>query len=469
MMSRRYIRLGGLVILLCSFAAIAFGQASFTATVDNDHVSTGDQIQLTFTLNSANGGVNFRPPAMNDFLVLSGPNQSTNMQFVNGSVSSSVSYGFVVQPRAAGTFTIGPAIIDYGGKQLTTQPIKIVVSKGAPPPKGNAQQGGAANGAPNADINKQIGDNVFVRTVVDKAKAYQGEQILLTYKLYYRINVGGPNIDKLPALTGFWNEDFTLTKATQNITETVNGKQYNVFIIKKSAIFPQRSGILTIDPLEAKIPVQVRTQRRTNDIFDQFINDPIFGGVQNVNYPVHTDPVKITVLPLPSENVPEGFNGAVGKYTMESWIDKKAVKTGEAVTLRIKVTGRGNLKLLEAPTVNVSPDIERYDPKISDNITTDNNIIGGSRTFEYLLIPRNPGEQRIASLPFSYFDIESKSYKTYHTPEFVLNVEKGAGYAASNVEGVSKEDVKLLGEDIRFIKSGNAGLRRKGDRLAGSP
>jgi hypothetical protein len=443
--------------------------ATFTASVDNDHVAVGDQIQVTFTMNSMSGADNFRPPAFSDFNVLSGPNQSTNMQFVNGAVSSSISYAYVIQARSAGTFTIGPASIDYQGKPLSTQPIKIVVAKGAaPPPGGGAKSAPGAN-AQDTDLGKQIADNVFLKATVDKVKAYQGEQITVTYKLYYRVNIANYSLSKLPALTGFWSEDLNVPKGSEQSNEVINGKQFRVAILKKAAIFAQRTGTLTIDPMEMDCVIQVQTRRRSNDIFDQFFNDPFFGNVQNVKQQLHSEPVKINVLPLPSENIPDGFGGAVGKYSMESWLDKKEVKAGEAVTLKIKLTGTGNLKLLEAPVIDVSPDIEKYDPKITDNLSNDNNVISGSRTFEYLLIPRNAGEQKIASVPFSYFDPESKSYKSFHTPEFVLTVGKGLGFTSTGTEGISKEDVKLLGEDIRFIKSGGSSLRRHGDRLAGSP
>jgi hypothetical protein len=453
----------GLVFFLS--AMVVAQNESFVASVDRTQAAVGDQIEVTFTLHGSSGAKNFRAPAFRDFDVASGPNQSTNMQFINGAMSSSVSYSYVIVPRTEGKFTIGAATIEYNGKTLQTQPITVTVAKGAPKQQRNQQ--GAAN-EQSADVSRQIGDNLFLRVVIDKSKVYQGEQITATYKLYNRVRLSNLNIGKLPALTGFWTEDVEEIKQVQFTNEVVNGKQYNVAVLKKVALYPQRSGTLEIDPMEVNCVVQVQSRRRSNDIFDQFFNDPFFGNFSNVNYRVQSDLVKITVSPLPSANVPEGFGGAVGKFSMEAWLDKRQTKTNEPVTLKVKITGRGNLKLLGAPNIVVPPDIEKYDPKISDNITREVNQLAGSRTFEYLLIPRHAGDQRISAFPFSYFDAEKKSYVKLTSPEFILSVEKGSDVASGQAIGISKEDVKLLGEDIRFIKSDISSFRRKNDSFVGS-
>lgn len=426
----------------------------------------GEQFELTLILNGSGSGKNFRPPAFNDFLTLSGPNQSTNWQFINGQQSVSISYGYVLQPRAEGKFTVPSATIEVSGKTLQTKPITIEVTKGAPQQQQRQQQRG---GQQNDDVSQQIGDNLFLRVSVDKSKCYQGEQITATYKIYTRVNIANYQLNKVPALTGFWSEDLEVPKQIQLTNETINGKQYRVGVLKKVALFAQRSGTLTLDPMEVECVVQVQSRRRSNDIFDQFFNDPFFGNVRNVNYKVVSDPLKISVQELPQENLPIGFPGAVGKFSMETWLDKKQTKTNEAVTLKVKISGRGNIKLLDEPAIIIPPDLEKYDPKISDNITKQGNLISGSRTFEYLLIPRHAGEQKIASFPFSYFDVDKKSYITINSPEFILSVGKGTELASTPVSGISKEDVKLLGEDIRFIKSGGVNLQRRGERLFGSP
>ncbi|MBI4548876.1 MAG: protein BatD [Ignavibacteriae bacterium] len=449
--------------LIIGHCSLVFAQdASFTASVDKNRVAMGEQFEITFELTGMGSGKNFRPPSFNDFLVLSGPNQSTSMQIINGAVSSSISYSYILQPRSEGTFTVGPATIEYGGKQLHTQPVTIEVTKGVPRPKQQARQSEDAN------LMKQIGDNLFMRIMVDKTRIYQGEQLTATYKIYARVNVVNYKMSKLPALTGFWSEDLEVPKQIQLTNEIVNGKQYRVGVLRKVALFPQRSGTLQLDPMEVTCVVQMRLRRRGNDWFDQFFNDPFFGNVKNVEYKVQSDPVTISVVPLPTNNIPQSFSGVVGKFSLEAWLDKRQTTVNEPVTLKVKISGRGNLKLLEAPQIIIPADIERYDPKISDNISNQGGRIAGSRTFEYLLIPRHAGEQRIPSFPFSFFEIEKKEYATLTSPEFLLTVEKASGTVSTPIVGISKEDVKLLGEDIRFIKSGSISLRRKGESFVGS-
>ncbi len=455
-----------LLILFCSLAGAGAQSGKFTASVDRTTVGVGEQFQLTFTLEGTTSPEKFQPPPLDNFVVLTGPNASTNMQIINGSVSSSISYGYVLQARREGKFTIGPATAVISPHSYSTEPIAITVTKGAPQAKGQGAQTGTG------DISKIIGDNIFLKVIVDRSRVYQGEQITATYKLYTRVGVANYNVTRLPSLSGFWNEDLDVPKQAQGTTEVVNGKQYRTVTLKKSALFPLHGGTLQIDPMEMTLVVQVQSRRRSNDVFDQFFNDPFFndpffGGVTNVNYTVRSEPVRITVEPLPS-NPPAGFSGGVGKFTVESWLDKRQAKTNDPVTLRVKVSGRGNLKLLTAPEVVFPPDLEKYDPKISDNISNEGNQISGSRTFEYLLIPRHAGEQKIASFPFVYFDPERRSYVTSKSPEFVLNVEKGNDLALGTATGVSREDIKLLGEDIRFIKSGTFAMTRKGESFVGS-
>lgn len=436
---------------------------TFTASVDKNIIAMGEQIEVTFTLSGSKGGSNFRAPSFDSFVILSGPNQMNSMQFINGAMSVSTSYSYVIQPRSEGKFTIGPASIRVDGKQLNTQPITIEVKKGSPKQQ-RSQRSEEQN-----DLSRQIGENIFLKVVVDKSRVYQGEQVTASYKLYWRIALASnPSINKIPALSGFWNEEIDMPKQGGVSREIIDGKQFNVATLKKYALFPQRTGTLTIDPMEIDCIVQVQTKRRSNDIFDQFFNDPFFGNTTNVNHKVRNQPVNINVLPLPRDDQPADFSGAVGSFTVESWLDKQQVKANEPVVLKIKITGRGNVRLIEAPKIMTSPDIERYDPKIYDNITTKGDLVTGSRTFEYLMIPRYPGEQKIPSFSFSYFDLSRGKYNTYKSPDFIIQVEKSDGIRQTYATGISKEDVKLLGEDIRFIKSETASLKRSTDKFAGS-
>jgi hypothetical protein len=460
---RKMILLVACVATFTAGSSVSFAQdGTFTVSVDRATVGVGEQFELSFTLNGSTSADNFQPPQLNDFIVASGPNPSTNMQIINGAVSASITYTYVLQPKTAGKYTIGPASVSYKGKTLGTQPIVMTVTKGA------AQPNRQGKGQDASDIGKQIGDNLLLRVMVDKSRVFQGEQITATYKLYTRVGIASYNVTKLPSLTGFWSEDLEVPRQPQLTNENFNGKQYRVAVFKKVALFPQRAGTLVLDPMEAMCVVQVQTRRRTNDFFDQFFNDPFSGGVTNVNYAARSEPLKITVQPLPAMDIPSSFNGAVGEFSLEAWLDKRQVKTNDPTTLKVKISGRGNLKLLAAPNISFPPDIEKYDPKISDNITMQGDQISGSRTFEYLLIPRHAGDQKIPTFVFSYFDLARKVYVMLNSPEFVLTVEKGSDFASSAGSGVSQEDVKLLGEDIRFIKSGAISFRRKGESFVGS-
>ena len=431
------------------FCAVVLNAQDFSASVDNNTVALGEQIQLQFVLNNGgmNGGKNFKLPDVSKFMVLSGPNQSSSMQIINSAVSSTVTYSYVLQPREVGKFTIGSATIEANGKQFRSNPIDITVTKSSGKPK---QQ---TAGNQQADTKVDVGENLFLRAVVDKARAYQGEQITVTYKIYTRLSIANYSINKLPTMTGFWSEELQVPQQVNLTNEVVNGKQYKVGVLKKIALFPTQSGTLEINPLEIICQVQIQSHRRSNDVFDQFFNDPFFGGVQTQNVGVKNAPVKITVLPLPKDGVPASFNGAVGKFSLSASLSKRNVKTNEPVSLKATISGTGNIKVLEAPALTLSNDFEKYDPKLNESIERIGGVINGSKSFEWLIVPRYPGEKKIPAMEFSYFDIGKGRYVTLRTNEYNLAVEKGSAEAPQVTSGLSKEDVKLLNQDIRFIKT----------------
>ena len=431
--------------------------ASFTTSVDRNPVSLGEQFTLSFTLTSASagGGKNLQLPDLSRFLIMGGPNQSSSMQFINGAVSSSVTSSYVLQPREVGRFTIGSASIEAGGKVYKSEPLALEVVKGAPRPK---QQAGDTG-----DIGAQIGDNLFLRATVDKSRVMQGEQINLTFKLYTRVSISNYAVNKNPALTGFWGEDTENPKNIALTNETVNGKQYRVGVIRRMALFPTQSGTLEVSPMELQTTVQIQS-RRSLDPFDAFFRDP-FG--QTANYTVKSDPLRIKVDPLPA-GAPSSFNGAVGRFSMSTAVDKRSTKTNEPVSLKITISGTGNVKLLEAPSVDLPVDFEQYTPKVTDNIARTQDRISGSKTVEYLLIPRYPGRKTIKPVVFSYFDLGRREYVTVTSPAIELTVEQGAVAAPPLIAGGAREDVRMLSQDIRFIKLDQAGLAKTDDHLYGS-
>jgi hypothetical protein len=433
---------------------------TFEAQVSSNPVSLGDQFQLSFVLSNAGmgGGKNLKLPNLGSFFLLSGPNQSSSMQFINGAVSSSITYTYVLQPKDVGDFTIGPATIEAGGKELSTESMTLQVVKGQ-----TKQQ--SKNQPAQSTLPADLSENVFLRTVVDKRKVMQGEQISVAFKLYTRVSIQNYAIDKNPSLTGFWGEELENPKNISLTNETIDGKQYRVGVIRRYALFPTQSGKLEISPMEVQTVVQVQ-DRKMYDPFESFFRDP-FG--RTVNYALKSDPVVIEVQPLPG-GAPLSFQGAVGRFSMTAKVDKQNPVTNEPVSLKISISGSGNIKLLESPSVEFPADFEQFTPKVSENISTKEELVSGSKTFEYLLIPRYPGARAIQPIVFSYYDLAKGEYVVLTSPQLDLDISPGAPVAGGSPFTASpREGVQMLSQDIRFIKVDNLALTRRGEMAYASP
>ena len=436
-----------LCILLFVSAAQAFCQdGTFTASVSDTKVAAGEQFVLSFTFSGSdvNGIKNFRPPDFGQFVVLSGPNQSTNMQWVNGQMSASITYTYNLYARQTGKFTIGAAAIEYKGRTLKSDPINVEVVQAKPQSKGQQkkdEEAGAIN----------VGDNLFIRAVADKQRVRVGEQLTVTFKLYTRVSISTFDLKKAPTFEGFWSEDFEQPKQPTLTNETVDGKQYRVAVIKKTALFATQAGNLKIAPLEVQCAVQVQSRRRSNDPFDAFFSDPFFQQVQTVNLDFKSNPLTITVDPIPA-NAPSGFSGAIGRYNFAATVDKRTVKAGDPITLKLSVSGTGNIKLVTIPKPILPADMESYEPKISEDISREGGVIRGKKSAEYLLILRNQGMRVIEPITFAYYDLDKREYVTYRSPRFEFTILPGKDFSTSGFSVAAKEDVRLLGEDIRFLK-----------------
>jgi hypothetical protein len=303
-----------------------------------------------------------------------------------------------------------------------------------------------------------------MKCVVDKHKVYVGEQLIATFKIYTRVNIIDNGLSKVPVLNGFWTEDIpSKSNQAELYTENYEGVQYNVAELKKTILFPQRTGTLEIDPLE--LECVVRQRGRSNSIFDQFFG----GGYQDARVKIRTKPVKIEVMSLPTEGKPVGFTGAVGTFSIESKINKENVKTNDAVNLIVTVSGKGNIKTIDPIKPEFPADIEAYDPKTSDNINASNSGLSGKRTYDFLLIPRHSGDFELPSIPFSYFDPTKKTYVVLNTPSFPLHVEKGKdGEQSTLITSANQEDIKTVGSDIRYIKTAVTEYHKNKDVFFGS-
>lgn len=425
------------------FLFVSFLQAqSFVATVDNNKVAENDRFELRFTFEGKNLNAlkNFNPPSLKDFRVLSGPNQSTSMQIINGVSSSSLTLSYILMPNTTGAFTIGSASIQYENKTYNTDPIKITIVKGSQ--KSKDDSGSQIS-------NEEIAKNLFIRATIDKNKVYQGEQVTVTYKLYTRLNIASQmSVDKLPQYQGFWAEELETARNISFSREVIDGQQFSVGLLKRAALFPSQSGDLEVTPFELTIPIQVQKKKNPNNVWDDFFGDP-FGRSEIVEYRAKSNTLKVKVLPLPENNKPASFRGAVGKFDFNASLDKSRTKTNDPINLTFNISGSGNIKLLELPPFELPNGFEKYDPKIDEQIQRSGRI-SGTKKADYLLIPRVAGAREIPPIEFSYFDPERKSYQTIKSKSFSVNIEQGQSAPG---ELSNQENIEQLDADIRYIKT----------------
>ena len=460
-------------ILFISVSILPLQAQKFTAFVNKNKVNTGETIQLTFRLEGANGG-DISYPDLGQFRVLGGPNRSQTMQIINGQMSQSVSYSFFLRADKEGSYTIGKASMVIEGKTLTTNTIALEVLKGSSQSvASNVQKSPDADqsqGQPGADVLDQIRQSVFVRAIPNKTKVFEGEQLSITYKLYTRagVQLADLSLSESPAYNNFWVEDLDVGQS-QYTQEVYKGVNYNTAIIKKVILFPQRSGKLGVDPLKLETLVRVRVKsNRRKSIFDDFFDDPFFGNYRDIPYEFSSGSLNVQVKALPSAGKPSAANIPVGQFKMSTDLDNNETETGEPVTLSIKISGQGNIKTLPEFELDFPPDFEVYDPKVKDNVSTSGSIVSGSKSFDYLIVPRNPGEYKLPTVNFHFYDPKKNRYQTLQSDSYVLKVSGEAQQSTMNVANIGKEDIELIGEDIRFIKTADTSLDKRNSSFMGS-
>jgi hypothetical protein len=466
------------LILIAVLGAVALKLAAqgieFTAAAKNN-VQVGEQFRAVYSVNQQVD--NFTGPDFEGFRILSGPNQSSNQsyQFINGKVSQSfqLTFTYYLQATKEGTFDIGPAKVLADDKTYQSNALQISVSQGAAAPSGNTQQQGNARQSQQKQQNGIAKDDIFIRAVADKNDPYQGEQVIITYKIYTTVPISQINVSKLSSFPGFFYKNLLDdNQPLKQYNEVVNGKQYVVADIRKIALFAQRSGNITIEPMELNCLAQVKVDNASSrdPFFDSFFNDPFFNrSYQNVELNLSSNAVTLGVKQLPAADRPADFGGAVGSFTISSNIDRTRLKSNEPLTLKVTLSGKGNIELIDALPLSFPPDFETYDPKISNNLNRSASGISGTRTFEYLVIPRNAGEFQIKPVLFSYFDPGKPRYSTLSTPLFTITVDKGEeAEGGVTYSGVSQKDIQFIGSDIRYIKTGQIQLQRVNSLYFGS-
>ena len=456
-----------LLVSLILLTGKTFSQTPFfSATASKSTVGLNEQFQVSFSINGS--ARSFQQPNLTEFNVLSGPNQSNSMEFSNGSLSQTLTLSYIIQPKSEGNFKIGPASIEVNGKRIASNVVNITVVKGNAPAAQNNK--GQQN---NDDDNSGISDrNIFVRATANKTSAYLGESVVVSFKLYTNVSMNSPVVTKMSEFNGFWNKDIDMTSQMTKELENVNGVNYNTYEIRKIVLFPQQTGTLTIDPTEYETIARstVKNNNRSIDPFSFFQGGDPFAAMQgyrDVKFAFKSNSIKINVRELPP-NKPSSFNGSVGKLNFEASIDKNSVRANEPVTLKIKISGTGNLKLAEAPEIKFPQDIETYDPKIAENLKTNLSGLTGTKSFEYLIIPRHEGSYTIEPITFSYFDLEKKQYVTQRSNTFTINVTRGTGEQTVATVTGSKSEFQVIGKDIRYIKIKQPDFTISSDNFYGS-
>ena len=456
---RKLILLSLIILAACQIQA---ADKVIFKTEAPDVVVSGDQFRLEFTVNTQNVK-DFRAPSISGFDVLMGPtrSQQSSTQIINGKVSSSrsITFTYILMAGKEGTYTIPAASIEVDGEKVFSNAIQIKV---LPPDQSGNSSGGQASSSRSQVAGSRITEeDLFITATASKTTVHEQEAILLTYKVYTLVNLRQLQGD-MPDLKGFHTQEIPLPQQKKFSLEHYKGRNYNTTVWSQYVLFPQQTGKLEIPSITFNGVVAQQTV--SDDPFDAFFNG---GGYVEVKKNIVTPKLTINVQPLPAR--PANFSGAVGEFQIASSINSTEVKTNDAVTIKITLNGVGNMKLINTPEVKFPQDFEIYDPKITDEYDLTNNGLSGTKTFEYLAIPRHAGDFTVPAVELVYVDLKSNSYKTLKTQGYYLKVAKGQGNAEQVISDfTNKENVKILGTDIRFIKLGSTKLRPQGEFFFGS-
>ena len=434
-----------LVFVLQSFLLLA--QTSFTASVSKNKIGVNEQFSLTFTVNES--GDRFVAPDFSDFSIIAGPSTSSSTTIINGKVSKENSYTYYLRSKKIGIYTIGSASIKVKGKTYRSGITSIQVLKSAP--------SNSSNRSPEAKAK----ENIFLELELSNSTPYVGEQITASYKLYFNQDIRSPELLENPSYTGFWHEDFDLGENYPIKQVRKNGKSFQVATLKKMVLIPQRSGKLDIAAMDLEVPVAIPTNQR--DFFGRRRS-------RMINIICSTGNKTLRVKELPTTGKPSNFSGAVGAFEFTTRLDRDSIQTNESATLSMRVSGTGNLRMIDLPEFNIPADVEAYEPKYKESIKLQNQGLTGFKRVEYLLIPRNRGTYKVNSGSFNYFNPKTKKYITIDRPSYTLTVEGEINGTSGTVvlNNITKEDVSFIGKDILYIKTSLNDLKSSKQSFFGS-
>lgn len=451
------------LLVLAVFSAYAAEKVTFEANSPLT-VAAGEPFRVEFALNAKPDDDTFKAPSFEGFDVLAGPaiSQGSSVQIVNGSMTKSVSYTytFVLLPQAAGNVTVGAAEVRVDGTTYRTRPLPVEIVNEGEGSRAQQQQGGSRRpDDTQGDAQSQIGkDDILLRAVVSRSSVYKNEPLHVAFKLYTRVPYVNLVPESAPSFNGFWSQDLSDPNGARVGRETYNGKVYETRVLYDYLLYPQQVGTLSIDPVEMTVVAQVVVQSRNAD--------PFFGSgreVFNVPRKVQSQRASVSVKALPA-GAPASFSGAVGNFTMDAQFPSERIAANSGATVTVKISGTGNLTFVQAPKLPLPTSFEQYNVKTTESINASSSGISGYRQFEYPFIARAEGTYDLEPVEFTFFDPQRMQYVTLKSKPLTLEITPdtrgGSGDAVvMQGRGMSKEEVKLLGQDIRFIKLGGAQLR----------
>lgn len=422
-------------ILFLLISTFTYAQVKFDAKVSKNKLGVNERLRIDFEMNQ--DGDNFNPPDFTGFTVVGGPNQSVSNSWINGKRSFKKTYTYFLSPKKRGSFTISQATINIKDEIYKTTPIKVEVTAAVDIPKD-----------PN-DPNYLASENIHLVAEVSKTNPYINEAITVVYKLYVSPKIAVDNWNEIdtPRYNDFWSQNIN-TQGQKVQNGTYKGEDYRYLILRKTVLYPQKTGKLNIEPLTLDLSMRVPTNRR--DIFGSLL-------MTRINKTVSAGNKTINVKALPNAGKPADFTGAVGDFSLDVSASKSELDASESLQLKVDVSGNGNLKLFKLPKISLPSSLEVYEPEHEENVRTNLGGMQGNISDTYTVVPQYKGKYPIPSISFSYFDLKTESYKRLSSDEIVINVLNGPSNNASSTESIvnsnNKQAVVLSSDQFSFIKT----------------